>query len=77
MGEKERFRIKVLQIDILRSLLGIKRIYKLVLCCKWMDENVLLWFSHIERMEHIKIAKRVYKGSLWEAVQWVDSENVD
>ena len=28
-----------------------------------IDESVLLWFGHMERMENAKIAKRVYVGS--------------
>ena len=27
-----------------------------------IDEGVLLWFDHVERMESDTIAKRVYKG---------------
>ena len=27
-----------------------------------IDEGVLQWFSHVERMENDKIAKRVYVG---------------
>ena len=29
---------------------------------KRIDENVLWWFGHVERMEKKRIAKRVYVG---------------
>ena len=33
--------------------------------CKRFDERVLRWFSHVERMENNRIARRVYVGE-WE-----------
>ena len=35
-----------------------------------VDEGVLGWFGHVERMENIRIAKRVYLVTLW----WVTEE---
>ena len=29
---------------------------------EWIDEGVLLWFGHVERMENDRIAKGVYVG---------------
>ena len=29
---------------------------------KWIDENVLWWLGHVERMGKDRIAKRVYVG---------------
>ena len=69
-------------MDNLRGLLGIRRMYKVPnaqikeLCgvkkCLYerIDEGVLRWFSHVERMERDRITK-----SMWESVlvilQWV------
>ena len=61
-------------MDNLRGLLGIRRMDRVlnVLIKKLggmrkglderIDEGVLRWFSHVERMEMDRIAKRVYVG---------------
>ena len=38
---------------LIRELSGVK---------KGLDEGVLWWFGHMERMENDRIAKRVYVG---------------
>ena len=70
--EKGRSRIWVVQMDNLRGLLGIRRMDKFrnarirQLCgvTKGVDEKinegVLRWFGHMERMDNNRIAKRVY-----------------
>ena len=70
--EKEIYRVRAVQMDNLRGLLGIRRMDRVpnerirVLCGvkkgldETIDEGVLRWFSHVERMERNKIAKRVY-----------------
>ena len=79
MKEKERSRIRVVQMDNFRGLLGIRSMDRFLnawikeLCRvkKWVNERinegVLLWFGHAERMENDRIAKRdyvvVYAGS--------------
>ena len=72
--EKERSRIRAVKMDNLRVLLGIRRMDRILnlwireLCKvtkeidKWIDEGILWWFCHVERMENNKIAKRVYVG---------------
>ena len=72
--EKERSRIRVVQMDNLRGLLDIRRmdrvlnaqIRKLYGMTKAMDEmiyeGVLRWFGHVKRMEKERIVKRVYVG---------------
>ena len=72
--EKERSRIRAVQIDDLRVLLGIRRmdevpnarVRHLCVVTKDVDENidesVLRWFDHVERKENDTIAKRVYVG---------------
>ena len=72
--EKERSRIRAVQMDNLRGLLGIRKRDKVpiawirVLCGvtkgvdERIDEGVLLWFGHVERMENDRITKRVYVG---------------
>ena len=64
-------------MDNLRGILGIRRMNKVPnaqirqLCGvmqgvdKKIDEGVLQWFSHVERMENNMIAKRVYVGECW------------
>ena len=73
-NEKERSRIWDVQMDNLRGLLGIRRMDKVPnarirqLCGatkvvdERIDEGVLRWFGHLERMENDTIAKRVYAG---------------
>ena len=70
--ENERSRIRVVQMNSLRGLLGIRRMDKVPnarirqLCgvMKGVDEKieegVLKWSGHVERMENYRIAKRVY-----------------
>ena len=75
--KKERSRIRALQMDNLRGLLGIRRmdrvpnerIRQLRGLAKGLDERidkgVLRWFGHVERMEKDRFAKRVYVGVCW------------
>ena len=73
--EKERSKIRAVQIDNCRDLLGIRRMDKVTnawirqLCrvMKDVDENinVLQWFSQVERMENDRIAKKVCIGECW------------
>ena len=74
--EKERSGIWAVQVDNLRGFLGIKRrrmdkvpngrIRQLCGVAKGVDEKinegVLRWFDHVERMENDRIANRVYVG---------------
>ena len=68
------FRIRAVQMENLRGLLGIMRIGKVPNMRirvvrseerrgdERIDEIILRWFGHFERMENTKIAKRVYVG---------------
>ena len=81
--EKERSRIRDVQMDTLRGLLDIMRMDRVLnarireFCGvakgidEWIDESVLCCFGNIERMEKNSIAKRVYVG------ECVDSFFVD
>ena len=72
--ENERSRIRAIQMDKLRGLLGIRRLDKVPnaqireLCGvtkamdEIIDEEVLRWFGYVEGMESDRIAKRVYVG---------------
>ena len=72
--EMERSRIWAVQINNLRGLMGIRRmdkfqntlIMQLSEVMKGVElkigEGVLRWFSHVERMENDRIAKRIYVG---------------
>ena len=73
MEGKERSRIRAVQMDNLRGLLGIRmdrvqnaEIRELCGVAKGVDERigegVLHWFDHVERMEKDMIGKRVYLG---------------
>ena len=65
---KEKFRIRAVQMNNLRGLLGVRRVYRKLntwiqkLCgvMEWVDESVLWWFNYTERMENSMIAERVY-----------------
>ena len=73
--KKERSRIGAVQMDNLRGLLGIRRmdrvpnaqIIELWLVTKGVDERidegVLRWFAHVERVKNDRFAKRVYAGA--------------
>ena len=70
--DKERAMNRDIQMDNLGGLVGIRRMNKvpnawIMQLCGVMkgvdekiDEGVLRWFSHVERMENDRIAKRVY-----------------
>ena len=72
--EEERSRIRAVQMGKIRSLLCIKRMYRvrnawiMELCGmaervdERIEEDVLHWFSHVERMENDRIAKKLYVG---------------
>ena len=69
--KKERSRIRAVQMDNLRGLLGIRRMDNVLnarirqLCGvtkgldEKIDEGVLRWLGHVERMENDRIAKMV------------------
>ena len=71
--EKERSRIRAVDIDNLRGFIGIRRMDKVPnawikeLCRlkkgvdERIDEGVLRWFNHVERWSD-RIAKRIYFG---------------
>ena len=70
--EKERSKIIAVHMDNLRDLLGINRMDKVPntlvseLCGvtkgsdERIDEGVLRWFGHVERMDNNRITKRVH-----------------
>ena len=69
--EKERSRIRAVQMDNFSGLLGIWRMDKVLNAqimqlrgmTKGVDENidvgVLRWFDHVERMENYRIAENL------------------
>ena len=71
LWKDERSRIRVIHMDKLRGLLGIRRMDKVLNApirelCKMMNgvdekiDEILLWFSHEKRMKYDRIVKRVY-----------------
>ena len=73
-GKSKRSRVRAVQIDNLRGLLGIRRMDRVPnawireLCGAKkgldvrIDEGMLLWFGHVERRNRDRMAKRVNKG---------------
>ena len=71
IGKQERSRFKSVQIDNLKGLPGIRRMDKILhtfireLCVvtkgvhERIDEDILRWFGHVERMKNDKIDRRV------------------
>ena len=74
LREKEGSRIRAVQMDNFRDLLGMRRMDKIPNARirqlggvtkgvdEKIDEDVLRWFGHVERMENARIAMRVYVG---------------
>ena len=74
LKEKERSRIRATQMGSLRGLVDIRRMDRVPnvrireLCGvkkgldERIDEGVLRWFGHVERMERDRIVKRDYVG---------------
>ena len=80
MTYREESRIRAVQMDNLRGLLGIRRMNKVPnaqirdLCGvtrgveERIDEGVLRWFCYVKRMKNDRIAKRVYVGVCWKSL---------
>ena len=70
--KEERYRVRAVQMDNLRGLLGIMRMDRVPnarireLCGvkkgldERIDEGVFRWFDNVEKIERDRIAKRVY-----------------
>ena len=78
MEGEERSRMRDVQMDNLRGLLGITKMEDRIpnawikeLCGvrkgldKIIDEGILRWFGHVKRMERDMIAKRVLVVVYW------------
>ena len=73
-GEGERSRIRAVHMDNLKGFLGIRRMYRVPNARirdlfgvtkgvdERIDEGVLWWLGHVERIENDRTAKRVYVG---------------
>ena len=68
--EKERSRIRAVQMDNLRILLSSRRMDRIpnawvkewCRVTKGLDEGVHQWFGHVERIENDRFANIVYIG---------------
>ena len=72
--EKERSKIRAVQMGSIRGLLGIRRMDRVLnaqireLCgvkkCldERIDEGMLCWYAHVKSMDRDRIVKRVYVG---------------
>ena len=73
-NKKYRSKVQAVQMDNLRSVLGLKRTDKIRnefirnTCGvekginESINESMLRWFGHVEGMEDSRLAKRMYKG---------------
>ena len=61
-NEKVRARIRAVQMDKIRGLLDIRRMDSPECMDDRIEEGVLSWLCHVERMENDNIAKGVYVG---------------
>ena len=59
LKKEERSRIRAVQMDNLRGVLGIRRMDKGV------EEWRSMWTKYVERMENDRIIKKVYVGMCW------------
>ena len=77
--EKEMSRIRSVQMDNLRGLLGVRRMYRVPNALirefsgvtkevdERIDEGVLWWFGYVKRMERMI---GLLRGCMWESV-WI------
>ena len=63
---KEKSRIRVVQKDNIRGLLGIKKRYRM---SSFRMKKTLMWSEHIEGTEVVGLLKRHTRRSVWEVVQ--------
>src|SRR5678815_2551252 len=75
-NKKYRSKVQCVQMDNLRSMLGVKRINKMrnelirELCGvkkgvnERIKESMLRWFGNVERMNDSRLVKRMYSGAV-------------
>ena len=73
---RERKRIEAVEMDCLRNICGLRRIDRVpnveirrrcgksVSVGQRMDQGLLRWFGHVERMGDERLAKRVYESDV-------------
>ena len=76
MKTRDRKRIEAVEMNCLRNICGLRRIDRVSnaeirrRCGKYvsvgqkMDQSVLRWFGHVERMGNDRMAKRVYESDI-------------
>src|SRR5678816_1261878 len=74
LNKKHRSKVQCVQMDNLRGVLGVRRIDKMrnELIREWcgvkkgvnerINESMLRWFGHMERMNDSRLVKRMYSG---------------
>ena len=74
LNKKYRSKVQCVQMDNLRGVLGVRRINKVrnELIREWcgvkkgvnerINESMLRWFGHMERMNDSRLVKRMYSG---------------
>ena len=72
----ERKRMEAVEMNCLRSICGVRRLDRVrneeirrrcskeVSVCEKVDQSVLRWFGHVERMEEERLVKRVYQSDV-------------
>ena len=90
--EKNRSRIQAVQMDNLRGVLGVRKTDKMrneyirEMCgvvkgvIERINESILRWFGHMERMDENRLVKKMYRGECVgdrtvgrPKLRWIDS----
>ena len=76
MNVRERKRVEAVEMNCLRSICGVRRIDRIpnaelrrrcgkkVSVGERMDQGVMRWFGHVERMGDDRLVKRVYDSEV-------------
>ena len=76
MKARDRKRMEAVEMNCLRNICGLRRIDRVsnveirrrcgknVSVSQRMDQGVLRWFGHVERMENERMVKRVYESDV-------------
>ena len=76
MKARDRKRVEAVEMNCLRNICGVRRIERVsnaeirrrcgknVSVSQKMDQGVLRWFGHVERMENERLVKRVYESDI-------------
>ena len=60
---RERKRIEAAEMNCLRNICGF-RMWKNLIVSQRIDQGILRWFGHVERIRDERMAKRVYESDV-------------